>query len=479
MLIGRSNLITNFGNSAQIYIITSIAIILSFLTPDYIEFYILSILLLLLSFLFKEKFILFSITVLLLVLVGEINPNLRLVIQLMAIVILISILLRKYGFDIKKYARVPLPVQGFIFFLYTALTISILNSDYGFAAIPLVLRLSAFFVFVYLYFVMIKSVRDVKLYIYAIIVSAIIMAVGTFYDFLDTGFNLLMIAGEIYRTGGFIGNFNATGGYFAIAIPLLISFLYVSKVKITRIMISAIIGLLFIALTITGSRSALLACAISVFLILYFLNKKLLIRVTIILISAILVLMLIEPIRNFLILALRLESGLTHRDHLWKISVDLIEDNFIFGIGPGAYAFKMFDYFPAMLNSFQGRNLIGLYEMVGGRNSAHNFYLIMFTDLGILGLMVSLMLPFVFFKISKTVLQHFNELANNSYYLVVGVTATMTGLFVRGLFDGINILSYGWLSVDLPFWLMFGILVYFYNNIVNKKEQVSRGYHLS
>ena len=472
MLIGRSNLVTIFGNSSQLYIVISFAVILSFLTPDYIGFYILSVLLILLFLLFKEKFILFSITVLLLALVGEINPTLRLVIQLMAILLLISIVLRKYGFDIKKYPRVPLPVLSFIIFLYTALTISILNSDYSFAAIPLVLRLSAFFVFVYLFFVMIKSVGDVRLYIYAIIVSAIIMAVGTFYDFMDTGFNLLMIAGEIYRTGGFMSNFNATGGYFAIAIPLLISSLYVSKVKTTKIMISAIIGLLFIALMITGSRSALLACAVSGFIILFILNKKLLVRITVSLVLAILIMMLIEPVRNFLILALRVESGLAQRDQLWEISLNLIEDNFLFGIGPGAYASKMFDYFPVMLNSYHGQRLIGLYEMTTGTNSAHNFYLIMFTDLGILGLLVSLMLPYVFFKISKTVLTLLKKSKNNSYYLAVGATGAMTGLLVRALFDGINILSYGWISVDLPFWLMFSMLAYFYNNITTVKKQL-------
>jgi O-antigen ligase len=403
--------------------------------------------------------------VLLLVLVGEINPTLRLVIQLMAIVLLLFIVLRKYGFDIKKYPRLPSLVLSLIIFLYTALAISILNSDYSFAAIPLVLRLSAFFIFVYLFFVMIKNVEDVRLYINALIVSAIIVALGTLYDFVYTGFNLLIVAGEIYRTGGFIGNYNATGGYFAISIPLLISSLYVSKLKIKRIMISAIIGLLFIALIITGSRSAFLACAVSVFIILFILNKKLLIRIAVSSVLSILFLLLIEPIRDFLILALRVESGLTHRDHLWKISLDLIEDNFLFGIGPGAYAFKMLDYFPVMLDSYLGQRLIGLYEMTTGRNSAHNFYLVMFTDLGILGLFVSLMLPYVFFRISKPVLRHLKKIVDSSYYIVVGIVSTMTGLLVRSLFDGINIMSYGWISVDLPFWLMFSILIYFYNNI--------------
>ncbi len=471
MLIGRSNIITNFGNSSPLYLITSLAVMLSFLTPDYIGFYIFSILLILLFLLFKEKFILFFIIVLLLVLVGEINPTLRLVIQLLAIVLLIFIVLRKYGFDIENYPRIPLPVLRFIIFLYTALTISILNSDYSSAAIPLVLRLSTFFVFVYLFFSMIKNVEDVKLYINAIIVSAIIVAVGTLYEFMISGFNLLLIAGEIYRTGGFIGNTNATGGYFAIAIPLLISSLYLSKVKTTRIMISAIIGLLFIALIITGSRSAFLACAVSGFIILFILNKKLLVRITVSLVLAILIMMLIEPVRNFLTLALRVESGLNQRDQLWEISLNLIKDNFLFGIGPGAYASKMFDYFPIMLNTYQGQRLVKLYEMTSGNNSSHNFYLVMFSDLGILGFIASLMLPYVFFRISRKVLYHLQNTVDNSYYLVVGIVATMTGLLVRALFDGINIITYGWISVDLPFWFMFCILAYFYNNVVINKKQ--------
>jgi len=470
MLIGRSNFITNFSNPSQLYIITILAVILSFLTPDYIGFYVLSVLLILLFLLFKEKFILLSIITLLLVLVGEINPTLRLVVQLLAIVLLLFIVLRRHGFDIKIYPRIPSPVLSFIIFLYTALTISTLNSDYSFAAIPLVLRLSAFFIFVYLFFVIIKSVEDVKIYISAIIVSAVIVAVGTLYDFVYTGFNLLMVAGQIYRTGGFIDNYNATGGYFAIAIPLLVSSLYISQIKITKIMVSAIIGLLFIALIITGSRSAFLACAVSVFIILYTLNKKLLARITVSAVLALLLFLLIEPIRDFLTVALRVESGLTHRDHLWKISLSIIKDNFLLGIGPGAYAFKMFDYFPLMLNSYEGQLLYSLFQMTSGTNSAHNFYLVMFTDLGILGLIISLMLPYIFFRISKTVLKYLKKSVNNSYYLVLGIVATMTGLLVRALFDGINILSYGWISVDLPFWLMFSILAYFYNNITNKKQ---------
>ena len=466
------NILTIGSNSLHLYIIASLGVIFSLLSPDYIWIYIFSVIIISITIFIKEKFILFSILVLLLVFVGEINPTIRLVIQVIAILLLAFIALRKYGFDIKKYPAIPSPILSFIIFLYITLTISVLNSDFSFAAIPFVFRLSAFFVFVYLFFVLIKNVENVRLYINAIIFSAIVMAVGTLYDFMDTGFNLLMIAGEIYRTGGFIGNYNATGGYFAIAIPLLIASLYRPQSKKRNLLTYALIGLLLIALFITGSRSAFLASTISVSFILFIFNKKILIRITLLLVLSILVLLLIDPIREFMTLAFRVESGLTHRNHLWKISFDMIKENFFFGIGPGAYAYKMYDYFPVMLHSFQGRNLTGLYQMVGGKNSAHNFYLVMFTDLGILGFIASIMLPYIFFRISKTVLQHLKKSVNNYYYLVVGIVATMTGLLVRALFDGINIMSYGWISVDLPFWLMFSILIYFYNNIVIAKRQL-------
>ena len=82
------------------------------------------------------------------------------------------------------------------------------------------------------------------------------------------------------------------------------------------------------------------------------------------------------------------------------------------------------------------------------------------------------MLPYVFFRISKTVLQTLKKSGNNYHYLIVGVVATMTSLLVRALFDGINILTYGWISVDLPFWLMFSILAYFYNDIFFRKKSL-------
>lgn len=65
----------------------------------------------------------------------------------------------------------------------------------------------------------------------------------------------------------------------------------------------------------------------------------------------------------------------------------------------------------------------------------------MFAHLEILGFIASLMLPYVFFRISKTALQTLKKSGNNSRYLIVGAVATMNGLLVRALFEGIKTLS--------------------------------------
>ncbi len=470
------NILAIGGSSMQLYLIALLGVIGSLLSPGYIWLYIISIFVIYFSILFKEKFVLFSVTVLLLAFVGEINPTIRIVIQLSSLFILAFIILRKKGLNVNKYPKLPSSISAFVIILYIALTTSILNSDYSFAAIPLVLRLTSFFVFVYLFYTIIKSIDEVRIIISAIIFSAIIVAIGVIYNFLNSGFDILLIVGGGYRTGGFISNFNAAAGYFAIAIPLLLASLYKMRTTKETLLKIIIVGLLFVALLITGSRSALLACVVSISLIIYFLNRKLFLKITIFSVILVLILFIIEPTRDFLTLLLRLESGLTHRDHLWKISYSLIEENLIFGIGPGAYAYKMFDHLPVMLDSFEGQVLISLYQMTFGTNSSHNFYLIMFTDLGILGLIASLMLPYVVFKISKTVLQNMTKSSNSHYYIVIGVVSTLAGLLVRALFDGINILSYGWISVDLPFWLMFCILFYFYRNISHEKKQFSEVY---
>ena len=48
------------------------------------------------------------------------------------------------------------------------------------------------------------------------------------------------------------------------------------------------------------------------------------------------------------------------------------------------------------------------------------------------------------------------------FLLNLVVSAVLGGMFVRGIFDSIGILTYGVIVSDLPFWLLISILIFFY-----------------
>jgi hypothetical protein len=50
------------------------------------------------------------------------------------------------------------------------------------------------------------------------------------------------------------------------------------------------------------------------------------------------------------------------------------------------------------------------------------------------------------------------------YFIILGTIAVGIGLFIRGLFEAIGLIYYGYITADLPFWILFGILIFIYFN---------------
>jgi O-antigen ligase len=218
------------------------------------------------------------------------------------------------------------------------------------------------------------------------------------------------------------------------------------------------------------SRSAIISTAISVGIILFFLQKKLFSKIAIFLFLAISVSFLILPISEDLILIFRISEGLSQRDYLWQLAFNIISTNPLVGIGPGAYSYEMFNYFPILLNSYEGQLFIELQKNSLGFNGSHNFYLALFSDLGILGLLVSFLLPYIFIKIAKKTLEFSKILKSEEYKIILGLTSIGIGMFVRGLFEGISLITYGWITVDMPFWIIFLLLILYYEKL---KDQLN------
>ena len=98
----------------------------------------------------------------------------------------------------------------------------------------------------------------------------------------------------------------------------------------------------------------------------------------------------------------------------------------------------------------------------------------MFTDLGILGFISSVALPVIYLKIGYSTIHLAKDYNRKIYLLIIGITSAGVGMFVRGFFSGISIITYGWLSVDLPFWMIFGILSYYYLKLSNDRTESTK-----
>lgn len=172
--------------------------------------------------------------------------------------------------------------------------------------------------------------------------------------------------------------------------------------------------------------------------------------------------MLYTPLNELLTTLLRIESGMSARDYIWKMSIDMIKDNAIFGIGPGAYQYEMLNYFPYMLNDWWGKIMIYYQEVTDGANLSHNFFLTFFTDLGILGILTAVTLPVVYFRIGIKTIRKYKNGSPETYYLIIALFAAGISVIVRNLFNSIGLLYVGGIHTDLPFWIIFSSIIYFY-----------------
>jgi O-antigen ligase len=119
-----------------------------------------------------------------------------------------------------------------------------------------------------------------------------------------------------------------------------------------------------------------------------------------------------------------------------------------------------------MLHDFWGQVFVYIAEVSEGVNLAHNLYLVFFVDMGILGLAAVLMLPLIYFRIGIKTIKKYKNASVEKYYFIVALFAAGTSIIFRNIFNSIGLLYIGGIHTDLPFWLIFISLIYFYRSPV-------------
>jgi hypothetical protein len=470
-IIGNRNF--EFMHLLGISILLSIPAI--FFTDNIILF-LPAIIIILLSFIFGERFIMAVILISLFTLVGEFNRSLRIFIQLIDFSLLGILYLKMFGLSFSHYKQIPKSIIYFLLLYFSSMVISAIMSQYPSAAIGVIFRQFAFFLVVFVFYSLIKSESDVKDYFISIIIVACIFTAVFVAMFLNEGYDLLSIVSKTrVRITALTGNIEAATNFFVISFPLIISFLLLKNKMLLKsvgwtILIFCIIGLL-----LAMSRSAFLAIAISTSIIFFMLKRKIFYRFLYSLGVVILLIILYEPLNEVITLLFRIEEGVSVRDQLWLMTVNIINDFPVFGLGPGVYKYELFNYYPFMLNDFTGKVFIYFADVSEGVNLAHNIFLVFFSEMGILGLITIISLPIIYFRIGIKVIQKYKNGSVENYCLIIALFAAGASVFFRNIINSIGILYIGGIHTDLPFWLVFSSLVYFYIKPIN--TETSKNHH--
>jgi O-antigen ligase len=459
--INYSNLIIE--NNLTIVTLIVISVSITVLLVDYLFVGIAAILITLLILLYGERFLIGLIIVSLLTIVSDFGSTIRLFVQITNFSLLGFLFFKYYGLNFAFYPKLPKSIIYFLMLYYFSMIVTSILSQHFFDGVFMIGRQTIFFIIAYTFYAFIKELKDVKTYIVALIVVASILALGSVYDFLLSGTKLIdLVFGGRYRATGFISNQSKTTAFFILTLPLVLTFAYSKIYENKKKLLLSVAALLMIGLLLIISRSAILSVMVSLMVISYHLNKKYFKKFAISALIIVLIFLLVDPLNEIISTFFRIKSGLSQRDYFWSLAFNIIKDNPIWGIGPGSYNYLEFNYSPVLLNTWPGRVIIDLNIATNGENGSHNIFLKFASDMGIPGIITIFYFIWVFLKIS--IANYKNTMFGNRQIFLLNLTisAALGSMFVRCIFDSIGILTYGIIVSDLPFWIMFSILIFFY-----------------
>jgi O-antigen ligase len=423
---------------------------------------------LLFSVLFGERFIIAITLITLFTLISEINESLRFIVQISSFVVIMILFLKKYGLNFDKFPRVPKSIQIFFYLYFISIVISAVMSKHPYECLDVIFRQSTFFIIVYLFYSLITEKKDINNYFNSILIVSCITVSLLLLSFIESGFNLLtLISKNRIRLTAISSNAEALTNVIVISVPIIISFLLATKNSLKKLNYWLLLIFFLMGLIFAMSRSAILGIISSTAIIYFILFKKYFYKFLTFLIVTMILFILIDPLSELATFLFRVNEGASTRDYIWSMSLDMIKDYPLFGLGPGVYKYEMFNYLPFMLDNFYGRLYIYYYEVTGGANLSHNIFLVFFTEMGILGLLTILLLPIVYIRIGIKTIIKFRNNDQITYYFIVGLFAAGCSVIVRNLFNSIGLLYVGGIYTDLPFWLIFASLVYFYKKPIN------------
>jgi len=428
---------------------------------QYLVIFLSIIVVILLYLKFDDSLFLFITIFTFLTLTSTLDENLRLFIQIFNYGVLGFLFFKHYGLDFKNY---PVPTKLFVYVPVVFISIMLFStvfSNYPALGFEQIFRTILFFILIYLYYGLLLYNKDIYTFIISLSITGLFFACLLIYSFMFTDVSLLAFADEyMIKLTHFFVHKNTLGVFFTIVIIFFTLYSYYTKSKVQKYFSYFVLVLLSLGLITTNSRSSIMVLFVGLVYLFFQIDKRL---IKYFFISAALFgsLFLLKPVRDFAELYMRFESFSTGRDLIYETVFKTLPHVWLTGSGPAATKYYFFEYSNYLMGSHEQLWMdYHIDKTIFGH--AHNYYLYYFTDLGILGFIFSVLFPIFYFIMNYKVVQKTKLLDKKLYYISIAILTIGITFFLRGMLEWGGIISYGTISLDLPFWLLLCLLDYFY-----------------
>lgn len=242
---------------------------------------------------------------------------------------------------------------------------------------------------------------------------------------------------RVYST---MGNENIYGALLVLALPLFLSVVFNSIGFVKKAIYLSLFALSIVGLVLTGSRSAWISFAVSMFVLLFFKKRKL---IPVFIILGVLCIPLLPPpiYRRVMSIFNSNDKSISTRGSIYKMATPMLKDYWLTGVGLGAETFQ---------------SIFKRYQTFGATNYAHthNLYLQIWLESGIIAI-----LSFVWFIvriIKKSLNEIFGQFADSyiKNILIAGL-ASIAGILVMGMAEHVWFFN----RILLIFWMTIGIIM--------------------
>jgi O-antigen ligase len=424
--------------------------------------------------------LIYLIIIAFLIAISDLGETLRLIITIASILSLSYLFLKKYGFQSSQFPKLPGRISAFFVLVIFSMILSTIFSKNIIIGTILTSRQIFFFVILYILYSFIQSEKIFYGYIFSIIVAGGILSISIVYTFINSEKLVYLLATTgLVTDAGYFKNQAGAGGLLAVSIPLTFAFIvlrdrkYFQKQKFFLMLFV----IEFISLILTNSRAAIGSCIISLMLMTFILNRILLKKILLIVTIIVCCLILLFPNLIDLFLAFFRTGRILEntRYYLWDMGFGMFKDNPILGVGPGLFQDHMYKYLPLMFGTWEEQGIRMLNAQVGSNNVgiSHNFFVSKASELGIIGLLTAIILPYIFFYKANKVIKSLKYYMTDSYPIIVAIYCIGIGLIYRSFFEVTGFISYGWISRDLPFWLVFISLSFYTESKFDNPKRIA------